>query len=54
MLIYAIYKVKKKGILPVLSLIGLVATISLVLRYTNVKNKGIYRGFEITGYILEK
>ena len=24
------------------------------IRYTNVKNKGIYRGFEITGYILEK
>ena len=37
MLVYAIYKVKKKGILPVLSLIGLVATILLVLRYTNVK-----------------
>lgn len=37
MLIYAICKFKKKGILPVLSLIGLVATILLVLRYTNIK-----------------
>ena len=37
MLVYAIFKFKKKGILPVLSLIGLVATILLVLRYTNVK-----------------
>ncbi|MBP3502990.1 MAG: hypothetical protein J6K42_05920 [Clostridia bacterium] len=37
MLGYAIYKFKEKGILPVLSLIGLVATILLVLRYTNVK-----------------
>ena len=37
MLAFAIYKFKKKGILPVISLIGLLATILLVLRYTNVK-----------------
>lgn len=37
MLIFAIYKFKAKGILPVISLVGLVATILLVLRYTNVR-----------------
>lgn len=37
MLAYAIYKFKAKGILPVLSLVGLCATVLLVLRYTNVK-----------------
>lgn len=37
MLIYAIFKFKSKGILPVISLVGLLATILLVLRYTNVK-----------------
>ncbi len=37
MLLYAIFKFKTKGILPVLSLAGLLATILLVLRYTNVK-----------------
>ncbi|MBO5349961.1 MAG: hypothetical protein J6A89_09140 [Clostridia bacterium] len=37
MLAYAIFKFKTKGILPVLSLVGLAATILLVLRYTNVK-----------------
>lgn len=36
MLIYAIFKFKSKGILPVISLVGLLATILLVLRYTNV------------------
>lgn len=37
MLIYAIIKLKNKAILPVLSLVGLVASILLVLRYTNVE-----------------
>ena len=37
MMLFAIYKFKEKGILPVLSLVGLVATILLTLRYTNVK-----------------
>ena len=37
MLAYAIFKFKKKGILSVISLVGLLASILLVLRYTNVK-----------------
>lgn len=37
MLVFAIYKFKRKGILPVISLVGLLATTLLVLRYTNVK-----------------
>ncbi len=37
MFVYALYKFRAKAVLPVLSLIGLVATILLVLRYTNVK-----------------
>lgn len=37
MLIYAVFKFRKKSILPVISLVGLVASILLVLRYTNVK-----------------
>ena len=37
MLAFAVYKFKKKGILPVVSLVGLLATTLLVLRYTNVK-----------------
>ena len=37
MLLFAVYKFKKKGILPVVSLVGLLATTLLVLRYTNVK-----------------
>lgn len=37
MLVFAIFKFKKKAILPVVSLVGLVATILLSLRYTNVK-----------------
>ncbi|MBQ3408215.1 MAG: hypothetical protein IJH12_03305 [Clostridia bacterium] len=37
MLVFATYKFKLKGLLSVVSLIGLVATILLVLRYTNVK-----------------
>lgn len=40
MLIYAMFKFKQKAILPVISLVGLVATILLVLRYTNVKITG--------------
>ena len=37
MMLFALYKFKVKAILPVLSLVGLVATILLTLRYTNVK-----------------
>ena len=37
MILFALYKFKVKAILPVLSLVGLVATILLTLRYTNVK-----------------
>lgn len=37
MLAFAVFKFKKKAILPVLSLVGLLATTLLVLRYTNVK-----------------
>lgn len=37
MLLFAVYKFKKNGILPVISLVGLLATTLLVLRYTNVK-----------------
>lgn len=37
LLVYATYKFKVKGILSTISLVGLVATILLVLRYTNVK-----------------
>lgn len=37
MLIFALFKFKSKAVLPVLSLVGLVATILLVLRYANVK-----------------
>lgn len=37
MILYAIIKLKNKAILPVLSLVGLVASILLVLRYTNVE-----------------
>ena len=36
MIIYAIFKFRKKAILPMLSLIGLCATILLIIRYTNV------------------
>lgn len=35
--IYAIMKFKSKAVLPMLSLVGLVASILLVVRYTNVK-----------------
>lgn len=37
MIIFALYKFKVKGLLSAVSLVGLVATILLVLRYTNVK-----------------
>lgn len=37
MFIYAIIKFKAKAVLPMLSLIGLVASILLVIRYTNVQ-----------------
>lgn len=37
MFILTLVKFKGKGILPVLSLVGMVATVLLVLRYTNVK-----------------
>ena len=37
MLVFAIFKFKGKAVLPVVSLVGLVATILLVFRYTNVK-----------------
>lgn len=37
MIVFALYKFKLKGLLSSISLIGLVATILLVLRYTNVK-----------------
>lgn len=37
MFVFALYKFKSKAVLPVLSLIGLVATILLVLRYANVR-----------------
>ena len=37
MFVFAVFKFKTKAILPVISLVGLVATILLVLRYTNVK-----------------
>lgn len=37
MLVFAIFKFKGKSVLPVVSLVGLVATILLVFRYTNVK-----------------
>lgn len=37
MIVFAAYKFKGKGLLSSISLVGLVATILLVLRYTNVK-----------------
>lgn len=37
MLIFAVMKFKKKAILPIISIIGLVASMLLVLRYTNVE-----------------
>lgn len=37
MIVFALYKFKIKGLLSSISLVGLVATILLVLRYTNVK-----------------
>ena len=37
MIVFALYKFKVKGLLSSISLVGLVATILLVLRYTNVK-----------------
>ena len=37
MIVFAMYKFKLNGVLPVISLVGMVATILLVLRYTNVK-----------------
>lgn len=37
MFLFAMYKCKAKAVLPMLSLIGLVASTLLVLRYTNVK-----------------
>ena len=37
MIVFALYKFKIKGLLSSTSLVGLVATILLVLRYTNVK-----------------
>ena len=37
MFVYAMYKTQAKSVLPMLSLVGLVASILLVLRYTNVK-----------------
>ena len=37
MFVYAMYKAQAKSVLPMLSLVGLVASVLLVLRYTNVK-----------------
>ena len=37
MFVFAVFKFKLKAILPTLSIIGLIATVLLVLRYTNVK-----------------